>query len=146
MFRSRVLCFGHVSCASVTCLVLSQVFVLCIVLYSSISEAFLTFKKCSRPQQLTLCRSLHAVALQATASEGLAQGPYIYLTAREGFEPTTLRTKGDESTNEPPHPTDLATCPVFGHVLCSWNYNHYLSVKCNVVERNYNTCQVACSE
>src|SRR6218665_3882905 len=28
------------------------------------------------PQQLTLCRSLHAEALQATASEGLAQGPW----------------------------------------------------------------------
>jgi len=30
----------------------------------------------SRPQQLTLCRSLHAETLQATVSEGLAQGPW----------------------------------------------------------------------
>ena len=30
----------------------------------------------SRPQQLTLCRSLHAEALQATVSEGLTQGPW----------------------------------------------------------------------
>ena len=42
----------------------------------------------------------HAEALQATASEGLAQGPYM--AARAEFEPTTLWTKGDESTNEPP--------------------------------------------
>ena len=37
---------------------------------------------------MTLRRSLHAEALQATASEGFAQGPYI--AARAGFEPTTL--------------------------------------------------------
>ena len=45
----------------------------------------------------------HAEAPQATASEGPAQGPYM--EARAGFEPTTVRTKGDESTNEPPRPT-----------------------------------------
>src|SRR6218665_1331470 len=39
------------------------------------------------------------ISLLATASEGLAQGPYV--AARAGFEPTTLRTKGVESTNEP---------------------------------------------
>ena len=39
---------------------------------------------------------------QATASEGLAQGPYV--AARAGLERMTLRTKGDESTNEPPRP------------------------------------------
>ena len=63
----------------------------CIVLYLSISIALLTawaFQKRSRPQQLTLSQSLHAEALQATVSEGLAQGPY--LAARAGFEPTTL--------------------------------------------------------
>src|SRR6218665_2459407 len=27
-----------------------------------------------------------------------------YVAARAGFEPTTLRTKSDESTNEPPRP------------------------------------------
>ena len=42
----------------------------------------------ARPQQLTLCRSIHAEALHATASEGLAQGPYV--AARAGFEPATL--------------------------------------------------------
>ena len=31
----------------------------------------------------------HAEALQATVSEGLAQG--LFLAARAGFEPTTLR-------------------------------------------------------
>ena len=50
-----------------------------------------------------LCRSLHDETPQATASEGPAQGPYV--VARAGFEPTTLRTKGDESTNEPPRLT-----------------------------------------
>ena len=52
----------------------------------------LRFAVCPRIVELTL------VAPQATASEGLAQGPYV--TARVGFEPTILRTKGAESTNE----------------------------------------------
>jgi len=46
-----------------------------IVLYLFISIVLLmarAFQKRSRPQQLTLCQSLHAKALQATASEGLA--------------------------------------------------------------------------
>ena len=34
---------------------------------------------------------------------GTAQGPYV--TARAGFEPATLRMKGDESTNELPRQT-----------------------------------------
>ena len=38
----------------------------------------------------------------STASEVLAQGPYV--TAKEGFELTTLQMKGYESTNEPPRP------------------------------------------
>ena len=42
-------------------------------------------------------------APQATASEGLAKGPYV--AVRAGFEPATLRTKFAESTNEPPDPT-----------------------------------------
>ena len=70
-----------------------------IVLYLSISTALLTalaYQKCSQPQQLTLCQSLHAKALHAT-SEGLAQGPYM--VARAGFEPATLRLKGMDSTN-----------------------------------------------
>src|SRR6218665_213145 len=35
-----------------------------------------TTRRRSRPQQLTLCRSLYVEALQATVSEGLAQGPW----------------------------------------------------------------------
>ena len=46
----------------------------------------------------------HAKAPQASASEGLVKGPYV--AARAGFEPATLHTKGVESTNEPPRPTD----------------------------------------
>src|SRR6218665_651491 len=42
----------------------------------------------------------HAKATQATASEGIAQGPNM--AARAGFEPATLRTKGVESTNVQP--------------------------------------------
>src|SRR6218665_726883 len=44
---------------------------------------------------------------KATASEELAQGPYVAASA--GFEPTKLRTKGDESTNEPPRLRRLAS-------------------------------------
>ncbi len=42
-------------------------------------------------------------ALQATTSEGLAQGPYV--AARVGFEPATFRTQGTKPTTEPACPT-----------------------------------------
>ena len=45
----------------------------------------------------------HAEAPQATENEGLDQGPSVAATA--GFEHTTLRTKGAESTNESPRHT-----------------------------------------
>jgi len=48
---------------------------------------------------------LRAEAPQATASEGLAQGPYM--EARALFEPATPRTKDVQSTTEPPHPTNI---------------------------------------
>ena len=48
----------------------------------------------------------HAEAPQATASEGLSQGPYV--AARAGFEPMTLWTKGDKCTNEPPRPKSVS--------------------------------------
>jgi len=44
---------------------------------------------------------------QATTSEGLAQGPYV--AARVGFEPATLRT-GTELTTEPPHLSAVLCC------------------------------------
>ena len=44
---------------------------------------------------------------QATASEGLAQGPYV--AVRVGFGPATLRTKGVESASEPPCPNVFYT-------------------------------------
>src|SRR6218665_1004349 len=77
----------------------------------------------SRPQQLTLCRSLHAEALQAIAGKGLAQGPYM--AARAGFEPMTLRSNGVVSTNAPP-------CPI----VCSLLLNitlHISLVTCSSV-------------
>ena len=52
---------------------------------------------------IQLCRSLYTEALQATVSEGLAQG--LYMAARAEFEPTTLRSKGIDSTNAPPRLT-----------------------------------------
>src|SRR6218665_869721 len=54
---------------------------------------------------LILCRSQHGEALQATVSEGLAQG--LYMAARVGFEPATLRTQSTELTTEPPCPTHV---------------------------------------
>src|SRR6218665_193735 len=44
----------------------------------------------------------HVKAPQATANEGLSQGPYA--AAGAGFEPTTLRSTAIDSTNEPPRP------------------------------------------
>ena len=80
-----------------------------IVLYLSISIVLLTawlhepFRSASdHSKRSRHCRNLHAEALQATVSEGLAQGPYV--AARVGFEPTTLRSKGIDSINVPPHP------------------------------------------
>ena len=48
----------------------------------------------------------HSETPQATASEGLAQGPYV--AARAGFEPTILWTEGIESSNEPSCPISVA--------------------------------------
>jgi len=53
----------------------------------SLSEALVT-------TALILCQSLDAEVLQATASEGLAQGSYV--AARVGFKPATLWTKGTD--------------------------------------------------
>jgi len=46
---------------------------------------------------LILCQNYHDEALQATASEGLAQGPYV--AARVGLESATLQTEGTEPHN-----------------------------------------------
>ena len=59
----------------------------------------------------------HAEAPWATASEGLAQGTYV--AARAGFQPATLRTKGDESTNEPPRPGPIKVC-----IAYTYTYMH----------------------
>ena len=50
-----------------------------------------------------LCRSNHAKVLQATASEGLAQGSYVAVGV--GFEPATFRMQGAELNTKPPRPT-----------------------------------------
>ena len=54
---------------------------------------------------LILCWSKDAKALQATASEGLAQGSYV--EDGVGLEPATLRTQGTEPTTEPPRPIHI---------------------------------------
>ena len=81
---------------------------LSIVLHLFISIALLTAwasQKRTWSQQLTLCRSLQAEALQAIASEGLVQGPYV--AGRAGFEPANVRSKGIVSTNVPLSPTSI---------------------------------------
>ena len=66
--------------------------------------------------------SLHAEALQATESEELVKSPYV--AARAGFEPTTLRSKGIDSTHAPPRPTITANqLPVIG-----LHGNHYINI------------------
>ena len=49
------------------------------------------------------CQSQHDEVLQATVSEGFAQGPYV--VARLEFKPVTFRTQGTKPTTEPPRPT-----------------------------------------
>ena len=44
---------------------------------------------------------------QATASEGLEQGPNV--AVRAGMKPAILRSQGIESTKEPPRPYMIAT-------------------------------------
>ena len=51
---------------------------------------------------------LHAEVPLATASEGLARGPYV--AGRVGFELATLWTNSFESANEPPRPTTVNCC------------------------------------
>ena len=41
----------------------------------------------------------HAEAQQATAGEGLSQGPYV--AARAGFKPMALQIKGDQYPTMP---------------------------------------------
>src|SRR6218665_2589770 len=58
----------------------------------------------------------HAETPNATASEGIAQGPYVASRAR--IEPTTHQSKGFDSTNAPPRPVIIpsSVCPSF---ICS---------------------------
>ena len=65
--------------------------------YSAPSSPLLTQRRYRHSTDIV--SEFQAEAPQATASEGLAKGPVVVARAR--FEPTTLRTKGDKSTNEP---------------------------------------------
>ena len=50
-----------------------------------------------------------AIVMQSIVGKELAQGRYVAVRTRieiaAGFEPATLRTKAEESTNEQPRPT-----------------------------------------
>src|SRR6218665_208777 len=68
---------------------------------------------------LILCQSKYAEALQATVSEGLAQGPYV--AVRVGFEPVTLRTQGTKLITEPPHATIVVKHKPIAMLICFSN-------------------------
>src|SRR6218665_158639 len=79
-----------------------------IVLDLSISIVLLTaFQKRSRPQQLTLCWSLHAEALQATASEGLGQGPHVALERDSNSQPSGRKDRLYQCTTTPYNTTNI---------------------------------------
>ena len=77
------------------------------------------FKSTTRPrptqkrsrQSTDTVSEFHAEAPQATASEGLAQCPYVAAIA--GVEPTTIRTIGAHSTNKPPRATIYFTTTTY---------------------------------
>src|SRR6218665_3867004 len=60
-----------------------------------------------RPQQLTLCRSLHAEALQATVSEVKDLPKVPGMASRAGFEARAFRSEGIDPTNVPQRPTNI---------------------------------------
>jgi len=85
---------------------------------------------------MSLCRILHAEALQATVSEGLAQRPYV--AARAGLEPTILRSKGFDSTNTPQCPTGKRGCLHSNILHGDWRYLRKQKDNCkNVVALIY---------
>jgi len=65
----------------------------------------------------------HAEASQATASEGLAQGPYV--AARAVFQPVTLRTK---ATNLPMshHVCMYVTMYEYTFIVCVYSLCVYM--------------------
>ena len=58
--------------------------------------------------QLGCCVEVSRQSNPGNCEWKLAQGHYV--AARAWFKPTTLRSKGDESTNEPPCPTSVLPC------------------------------------
>src|SRR6218665_318725 len=75
----------------------------------------------------------HVEAPQATVSEGLSQGPYV--AARAGYEPMTLRTKGAESTNEPPCPHT----PIYPSIYLSIHPPAYPSIHQSIASNHPRT-------
>src|SRR6218665_1206293 len=95
------------------------------------SEAFQT--------QDTDVSEFDAEAPQATASEELAQGPYV--AAKTGLKPTTFQTKGVESTNEPPCPTIISLKDFHCCIACLLRHCCVLGFDCllRCLFRHYTT-------
>src|SRR6218665_130256 len=94
-------------CSTMMRSILSQIFALFIhsfILAISIAPLQVHYYSEALPATAwILYRRVSHRGAQATASKGLAQGPYV--AARVGVEPTTLRLKVIDSTNAPPRPT-----------------------------------------
>ena len=76
----------------------------------------------------------------ATVSEGLAQGSCM--ASRAGFEPTTLRSKGIDSTNAQPRPTKSRTdfmtaSPKKGIINVSFIHAFILNIYIAPLQENY---------
>src|SRR6218665_1670624 len=67
--------------------------------FYSASSSPLVLRGSPGTARIVTVSEFHVEATQETASEGLAQGPYV--TARAGVEATTIRPIGVDSTNEP---------------------------------------------
>ena len=82
----------------------------------------------------------HVEAPKATVSEGLAQGPYMYVAARAGVKLMTIRTKGVDSTNAPHTPHDIYKERKIGQYSEEWILilSHRLSIhSSNYVSRRF---------
>src|SRR6218665_2313979 len=78
--------------------------------------------------QYTDVLEFDAEAPQATASEGLAQGPYV--AAKTGLKHTTFQTKGVQSNNEPPCLTIISLQGCHYFIICLLRHCSVLGFDC----------------
>ena len=113
LFVQATAVFESTGCGDILCAVCPNDKTLVTAGTSTVSHSFITdvsiaplqvhYYSEALPTQHGYCVGVNTPkALQATTSEGLAQGPYG--VARVGFEPATLQTQGTELTTELPHP------------------------------------------